>query len=431
MMMRLRRSSGVAGLSWGLIDQGFSSATNLGLSVLAGRVAGPGGLGVVFLGFAAYLMILTMQRALVTEPLIVASAGHSAEERASAARYALAIVISGAVVASGLLLLIGLLIPAPDGPGLVVFVPWLGSALVQDFWRAVLFRDGRGAAAALNDGLWAAVMVLTIPLILVSRDLWIVVLTWGAGALAGGTIGFVQTRLGPASLRASVRWWVRHAWPFARWLAADSLLLVIELQFVIFGLAFILGTADVGGLRAVQALFAPMTLLSQAIGFPGLPMLTKLSATSRQLARGRALRLSALTAGLVLVYLAGVALFPHHLLGVVFGGDFDRFDSLIPPVAVMQLLLAGASGFGILLQAEGRGRALVVSRAIGATCTGVLTITLALASGLTAAVWGVTIGWAAGTASIVVLALRPPRLHHRLGQAAASVADAPPGRSAD
>jgi O-antigen/teichoic acid export membrane protein len=430
-MMRLRRSAGIAGLSWGLIDQGFSSATNLGLSVLAGRVAGPGGLGVVFVGFSAYLMILTMQRALVTDPLVVASASLSAEERASAARRALAIVISAAVVASALLLLVGLLVPAPAGRGLVVFVPWLGGALVQDFWRAVLFRDGRGAAAALNDGLWAAVMILTIPIIFVARDPWIVVLTWGTGALTGGAIGFVQTRLWPAGLRASVRWWVGHAWPLARWLASESLLLIIQSQFAIFALAVILGTADVGGLRSVQAVFAPMTLLAQAIALPGLPMLTKLSGRSRHLARGWALRLSALALGLVLVYVLAVALFPHHLLGVIFGPNFDRFDNLIPPVAVLQLVAAGSLGFSILLKAEGRGRALVVSRAVGAMSTLPLTITLALASGLTAAAWGMTITWATGAVSITVLALWPIRQRDPTPHAAASAADALPGQSGD
>src|SRR5438132_1640185 len=318
-MTRFRRSSGVAGLSWGLIDQGFSSATNLGLSVIAGRVAGPGGLGVVYLGFATYLMILTMQRAVITDPLVVASASLSADERAKAARKAFTIVMGAAATASALLLVTGLLIPGPVGRGLLVFVPWLGSALIQDFWRAVLFRDGRGAAAALNDGLWAAVMIVTIPLVFVSSDPWVVVLPWGAGALAGAVIGFVQTGLSPAGVRVSVRWWVSHAWPLARWLAAESLLLIIQLQFAIFGLAVILGTADVGGLRSVQAVFAPMTLLTQAIGFPALPMLTKLSGRSKHLARRWALRLSALSVGLVLVYLLVVSLFPHHFLGLIFG----------------------------------------------------------------------------------------------------------------
>jgi O-antigen/teichoic acid export membrane protein len=430
-MTRLRRSSGVAGLSWGLIDQGFSSATNLGLSVIAGRVAGPGGLGVVYLGFAAYLMILTMQRALITDPLVVASARHSAEERSQVARKGLTMVIGVAFVTSLLLLLVGLLLSAPYGVGLLVFVPWLAIALVQDFWRAVLFRDGRGAAAACNDGLWAAVMLATLPLLLVSHNLWIVVLPWGAGAFAGGAIGFVQMRMTPAAWRASLHWWVSGAWPLARWLASESLLLIIQLQFAIYGLTAILGAADVGGLRSVQAVFAPMTLLTQAIALPGLPMLTKFTATSRRLARRWAMRLSLLATGLVLVYLLVVALFPDHLLGLIFGRDFDRFGSLIPPVAVLQLLAAGSLGYFILVKAEGRGRALVVSRAIAAASTGVLTITLALVSGLTAAVWGVTIAWATGAVSITVFALRPNRPPDRGLQAATSPATALRGRSAD
>jgi O-antigen/teichoic acid export membrane protein len=421
MVTRLRRSAGVAGLSWGLIDQGFSSATNLGLSVIAGRVVGAGGLGVVFLGFVAYLMFLTLQRGWLTDPLVVASARLSAEERADSARKALAIVISAAAVASALLLVIGLLIPNPYGHGLVLFVPWVGGALLQDFWRAVLFRDGRGRAAALNDGLWAAVMILMVPLLLVSHDPWIVVLTWGAGALAGGVMGFVQTGLRPAGWRESVRWWIDRAWPLARWLATESALFVIQTQVVIFALAFILGTTDLGGLRSVQAVFAPMTLLTQAIAFPGLPMLTRLSARSRRLALGWALRLSALAVGLVLMYLLAVDLFPHHLLGVIFGHDFDRFDNLIAPVAVQQLVFATSVGFFILLKAEGRGRVLVLSQVIGAMSTVVLAITLALASGLTAAAWGLTMAAAIGCAFITMLALWPTR-----GREPASVVEANP-----
>jgi O-antigen/teichoic acid export membrane protein len=431
MMTRLRQSSGIASLSWGMIDQGFSSATNLGLSVIAGRVSGPGGLGVVYLGFSAYLLILTLQRALVTDPMVVASARHSAEERAASARRALSIVITAAVFASALLLTIGLLIPAPNGVGLIVFVPWLGMALVQDFWRAVLFRDGRGAAAAFNDGLWAAVMILTIPLILVEHSPWIVVLTWGAGAFAGGAVGFVQTRLRPAGLRPSLRWWVGHAWPLARWLGSEAVLLVVQIQFVVFVLVVILGSADVGGLRSVQALFAPMTLLAQAIAFPGLPLLTRLSGRSRHVALGWALRLSALAVGLVLAYMLAVILFPHHALGVIFGRDFDRFDTLIPPVALQQLLFAGALGFSILLKSEGRGKALVVSRAISAASTGALTVTLALASGLTAAVWGLAIASATGAISIIVLALKPPRRSDPALWAAASTAVTLPPQPAD
>jgi O-antigen/teichoic acid export membrane protein len=208
-------------------------------------------------------------------------------------------------------------------------------------------------------------------------------------------------------------------------------LLIIQLQFAISGLTAILGAADVGGLRSVNAVFAPMTLLTQAIGLPALPMLTKMVERSRRLALRWALRLSALAVGLVLAYLVLVALLPGHLVGLVFGRDFDRYSSLIPPVAVLQVLAAGSLGLFILVKAEGRGRALVLSRAIATASTGVLTLTLAITSGLTAAVWGVTLGWATGAVTITSRALRPRLPDEPESQPATSTATMLPGPTAD
>lgn len=243
---------------WGLFDQGFSSATNLGLAVLAGRLAGPGGLGVVYLGFSAYLASVALQRALVTDPLVVSSTRLPRDERIDASRKALTVVIGLGAVSTALIALVGLLLPGPDGRGLLVFVPWIMGASLQDLWRGVLFRDGRGVAATLNDGLWALVMVATIPLAVTVRDPWIIVLTWGAGASAGGLLGFSQTGLLPAGLRGSVRWWRGQAWPLGRWLGVETSLFVVPALVVVFALASIVGAASLGGLRAVQAVFAPI-----------------------------------------------------------------------------------------------------------------------------------------------------------------------------
>ncbi len=405
--MRLRRSTGVVTLSWGLIDQGFSSATNLGLAVLAGRNAGPGGLGVVYLGFSAYLVALTMQRALITDPMIVVSAPHQPVDRAAAARRALTVVIAAGVVTTVLLVLLGLVLPASIGTGLLFFVPWLLGTLVQDFWRALLFRDRRGGAAALNDGVWAAAMAASIPLLLVFHNQWIVVSTWGIGAVAGGLLGFWQSGLRPAGLRVSLRWWKCDLWPLARWLGPESALLVVQGHAVVFALVAILGTADVGGLRAVQAVFAPMTLLAQAITFPGLPLLAAMAVTSRRLARVWALRLSAVGVGLVLAYLLVLSLLPRHLLGVVFGSAFDPFDSLIAPIGVLQVLSAASLCVGLLVKAEGRVRALLLNRVIAAVATVILSVALAVAGGLTAAAWGMTVAAAIGSITIAVIAFWP------------------------
>ena len=133
-------SEGAGGFAWGFVSQGFSSATNLGLTVIAARVLGPGGLGTVAIAFASYLTILGFQRALVTDPLVAQYASLPADVRARSTRKALTVALLGAAAAAGLLGLIGVAAHGSIGRALVILAPWLPALVIQDFWRAVLFR---------------------------------------------------------------------------------------------------------------------------------------------------------------------------------------------------------------------------------------------------------------------------------------------------
>ena len=52
--------------AWGFASQGASSITNLGLSLLAGRLLGPSSLGAIFVGFSVYLLAMGFLRSLIT-----------------------------------------------------------------------------------------------------------------------------------------------------------------------------------------------------------------------------------------------------------------------------------------------------------------------------------------------------------------------------
>ncbi len=110
---------GLPSFGWGFFSQGLSSITNLGLSVIAARVLGPNGLGIVAIGFGSYMALLLLQRALITDPLVVISAALPADERAHAARKALttAVVLSlgGAVLAA----IAGVAVSGDVGQGLL------------------------------------------------------------------------------------------------------------------------------------------------------------------------------------------------------------------------------------------------------------------------------------------------------------------------
>src|SRR5437870_5740628 len=137
-------------IAWGGVDQALSSATNLGLSILAGRFLGQAGLGVAFLGFAACFLALSIVRGFVTAPFVVATAALDPAERDDATRHCITLVVTAAIGVGALMALIGLVVPDPLGQSLFVFAPWAMALIVQDLWRSTLFRDQRGNGAALN-----------------------------------------------------------------------------------------------------------------------------------------------------------------------------------------------------------------------------------------------------------------------------------------
>ena len=304
--------------------------------------------------------------------------------------------------------------PGPVGRGLALFAPWMVLGLAQDFWRALLFRNGRGAAAALNDGIWVASMVLVVPIAWWTRSEWAIVGTWGAGASLGGLLGFAQTRMRPVRPGIAWRWWREEASTLGRWLGVENALLAAQGQVLIIVLAAVLGARDLGGLRAVEAVFAPMTLVGEAMGLPGLPLLSQSLATSFT-ARRWAVRLSLITVGLVLTYLLVAGSLRTQLLSLVFGDSFDGFGNLVLPIGVAQLIFAVGSGFWLLAKAASRGRALVLARAVGSTTSLVAAATLAGVQGLTGAAWGLALGTGLGSGLIAVLTRRDVGSRRRAG----------------
>jgi O-antigen/teichoic acid export membrane protein len=413
----MRRPGGVAawarlhrdtrGVVLGFVDQAFSTATNFGLTVLAGRVLGAAGLGEAFIGFSVYLVAMGVQRRLVTDPLVASTAVADDDVRRRTAIHTLTFSLTAAVLVALGATAVGLALPGFAGRGILLFTPWLVPALVQDAMRNVLFRDHRGAAAAVNDGSWLAVMaVLAVPAWAIGTS-WAVVGCWGAGALAAMILGFFQLGMRPRDPRGAWRWWRRDALPFGKWNAGAAFMANIAGTASTFILAAILGAESVGGLRAAQSVFAPLTLVIPAISMPGLPAVSRaLREGGFRPARRKALRLSAIAVCVTALYVLTMALGGWRLLPFLFGPRFARYRFLIPPIAVAQLFTAAGVGLLLILKAGQRGRMLLVNRAIGAGSSVVAVGLLAWADGLRGAAWGVAVGAAASLGVLAFGALR-------------------------
>ena len=394
-------------IAWGVVDQGLSSATNLGMSVLAGRLLGPAGLGVIFLGFSTYLFALSFMRALVTEPFLVATSVLDQAEREAATSACMTLVIYTSIAISALMAVIGLVVPDPLGRSLLVFAPWVAVALVQDQWRSVLFRDQRGAAAAFNDGVWAAGMLVLLPFAWARPHDWSIAAAWGVGAGLAALVGLWQVRLRPSGLGHAMRWWKRELRRLGSWLAIENVILTAGSQATVILLAAALGASDLGGIRAVEVLFAPMTLVGEAFAFPGVPILARALATSLAAARRWGWQLGVGALALIGVYLGVVGPFSSQLLSRVFGPEFTTFTALVLPIALAQLLRAASTGFSILLKVDRRVHAIVLCRALTTTVVLLLAPLGAYRYGVLGAVWGLALGSAIGSAATIVCGLLP------------------------
>jgi O-antigen/teichoic acid export membrane protein len=375
-------------LAWGFIDQGLSSVSNFGITLLAARLLGPSGLGVVVVGFATYLIVLSFQRTLIAQPLVICSTNLAEADRSHAAAASVTATLALGVAATALLAGVGLALGGAPGEGLVLVAPWMVVALLQDHWRSMLFRLERGFAATSNDALWVVGMAIAAPVAWELRTGWAVVGCWGFGATLAAVLGLLQTRAAPAPLRATWRWWSRDAWPLGRWLTAEGVVYMAGSQARLFALVGILGTAAIGGLRAAATIFGPLTLLRPAIALPGLPWITRAQAASPS----RAVRLAAKLGGgllaLTMLYVLALGTRRAQVLSLLFGGSFGRYGNLLLPIGVEQMAGALGIGFSLLLKARRRGGPILWSQTVGQGTALVLASALALSSGLTGAAWG-------------------------------------------
>jgi O-antigen/teichoic acid export membrane protein len=392
-------------MRWGLVDQILASATNLALVLLVARASGPSGLGVVATGFATYVICLILHRALVAEPLVVANAAQSSETWNRAVERAVTTSLLLGSAGGAIVAVLGMVLHGPAGWGLILFAPWIPAALLQDLWRYVLFRQGRGGAAAANDATWAVVMAGFAALAWTVHADWALVAAWGSGALAGAAIGFRQTHRRAYSLSGSWRWWRNEAWPLGRWLGLDRVVAVVGTQGVTLIAATLVPAADVGGLRAVQSVFAPLSVLGPALSMPGLPAISAAITRSLGDARDVARRISFTLSALTLGYVAVASLAGKPLLALLFGDAFRRYQSLILPVASAQLALALGLGYVLLLKAARQGRVLVRNDAVGTVVTLAASLALTLWMGIEGAAWG----WALGSVAASTLMILSSR----------------------
>jgi O-antigen/teichoic acid export membrane protein len=392
--------------AWGFIGQGFSSATNFTLSLMAGRLLGPSGLGIVFIGFAAYQLVAALQRAVVTQPVIAHAAPSQAARRGLLIGSGFTAVLCTGVAASAVLGIAGALVVADAGRALLLFAPWLTVVVLQDYWKAVLFQEGRAGVAAATDVVRFALMAGGYFVALAWTRDFVIVGVWGFAGAAGLAVGVAALPVRMHGARAVLAAWRANLGILAGWLGAREVIFQAATYGTVLALSLIIGNTALGGLRSAEALFSPFSLIAAAFALPALPALSRALVGSRGAGVRLAARISVAALAAAGMYFVAMVFAGAWLLTHLFGPEFAPYKTLIWPMGLSQLALSATFAFTVLLIAGRRGRAAFAVGLVHSTALLLLTTTLGHEHGVLGAAWGMALTATAAGLAVVIAALR-------------------------
>lgn len=364
-------------VSWTAADQVLSSLSNLVISAAVGRAGGTRLLGQFALAFTVYLLLLGFQRALVSEPLmsLPASADRSPDRAALASAGTFAVLTAAGVAGIGAIL---------GEPALLVLALVLPALLLQDQLRFQAFQRQDPRSAATLDGIWLAVVVCGLPWLVNAEDVVVPLAMWGAGAALGVLVALVRSGLRPAGTRTAWRWWKRDARRYGGLLALDSIVHSTAAQAVAFGLAGLVGVADLGRLRAAQLLLGVAGTALVAFNVFVLPRLTsRASAVTGRQAGLLCLLATAVSSAAVTASL----LVAPVIARLFFGEQVEAELALLLPVGLTLITASSTAGLLLHMKAMRRIGGYALGRLVVAVVGTPLILVAAGTGGLLAAAW--------------------------------------------
>jgi O-antigen/teichoic acid export membrane protein len=338
---RHRSSRGTSLATLTLIDQGLSSVSNFAVGVAIARVAGASGLGGFSLAYAGWLILASLHRSLITDPMAINGDVHTTDagghiEQGFAAELLLGTV--GALIMAIIGACLWLAHAPAFGTAMLALAPWLPALTAQDYWRWVGFLTRRPGSALANDAVFNGAMAAVLGCLYVSHvhSIAIVIASWGIGAAAGAVYGLHQYRVRPAFRGGFLM--LRDRWSLSKWLAGNSLLTTAGNQayWVIAGV--FLGPAGLGGLNAASTVvWGPVGVLLQAGGSIGLPEAGRAHTDNGSAGLRRVARLVTLV-GIVAVGLWAAVVFgcARFLLTTIYGPRFAhlQFVAMVAAIGV-------------------------------------------------------------------------------------------------
>ncbi len=348
-----KRGRETRNFGWGLIDQGLSSATNFGGSVLAARALTASEFGAFAVGFAVYLIALGISRAWSSEPLQIRfSAARGAQQQGairSSAGASLAIGVGVGLISGAA----GLVIGGQVRGVLLALALLLPGLMLQDLWRFALVMTGRSRAAAINDAIWMTTMVGLFAILESSLSAWAGIAVWAAGASVAAAAGSIQISAFPSlSIRT---WWSSHAqlgWPYS----GEFLLTTGVTYALTFGVAARQGLTETAGFRGAHVLMGPLNVIFFGAGMQLVPTMVRRAGRSLHSMSRTVVATSTTLVAVSLSWVLMIIFIPTRVGEMLMGDSWKETSDLVIVVAAGTVASAATSGPRLGLKALGDAR---------------------------------------------------------------------------
>jgi O-antigen/teichoic acid export membrane protein len=342
-----------------MADQCVASASNFAVGIVVARISGPAGLGAFALAYTVWILLTTIHRSMITDPMAILGdmRGDEKDEfvrRGFAADVTLGLMAAGIIAAVGTaLLIVG---QHTFGIGLLSVAPWIIMLDLQDYWRWIGFMQGDPHKSLVNDVLFTAVQAVAFGVVFVAglHSVFAVVSAWGLGAAVAAVYGLRQFSVRPSIRGGGTFLWSR--WPISRWLASERAASWGGTQLYLIIAGVMLGPTALGGLKAAQGLVAgPTTLVINAGGSFGLPEATKQLAERGWPGMVKVSRFVS-GAGVAVSVVCGIVIliFAPQLLHLLYGEQFVQYAAAARLFALSVTISAFAVGPIITLTATRR-----------------------------------------------------------------------------
>ncbi len=348
-----------------MLDQCVASGSNFAVGIVVARISGPAGLGAFALAYTVWILVTTMHRSLITDPMAIMG-DMRRDQRDEFVRRGFAADVTLGLMAACVIAAIGTILLTVGqhtlGVGMLSVAPWIVVLDLQDYWRWIGFMQGNPKKSLANDLVFNAVQATAfVAIFLVGlHSVVAVVSAWGFGAAVAALYGLRQFRIRPSFRGGPAFLWSR--WPTSRWLASERTASWGATQLYLILAGAMLGPAALGGLKAAQGLvLGPTMVVINAGGSFGLPEASRQLAEHGWTGMARVSRFvtgagaSAAVACAIVVFVAA-----PRLLAALYGPEFVAYAPSARIFAASIVVTAFGVGPILALTATRRVRPLFV-----------------------------------------------------------------------